>query len=268
MHVDAYLDRLDYDRPTAPTFETLGRLQRAHMLAVPFENLDVHLGVPIVLSVPAFYEKIVTGRRGGFCYELNGLFAWLLGQLGFPVTLLSARVASPGGLSPEFDHLALLVETEGRWLADVGFGDSSLDPLGLDSGPEREREANTYSIEEGAGAWTVRRRMPLLESWEPQYVFSLAPRRLEEFAERCLFQQTSPESHFTRNLICSRPTNTGRVTLSGTKLIVTQGERREEREVRGAEELRGLLAAEFGIEIGIEEGERLAMRTRARALLS
>ena len=113
MRVDAYLGRIRYDGPTALTPETLRRIHRAHMVAVPFENLDIHLGIPIGLSVPAFYEKIVDRRRGGFCYELNGLFAWLLTELGWSVTILSARVASPGRLSPEFDHLLLLIDGAG-----------------------------------------------------------------------------------------------------------------------------------------------------------
>src|SRR6185436_18299602 len=104
MHATTYLERIRYDGETTPSVETLRRIHRAHMLAVPFENLDIHLGIPIALSVPAFYEKIVDRKRGGFCYELNGLFAWLLAELGFSVTLLSARVFAAGRLSPEFDH--------------------------------------------------------------------------------------------------------------------------------------------------------------------
>ena len=85
-------------------------MHRAHLLAVPFENLDIHLGRPISLDQDALFGKIVTRRRGGFCYELNGLFALLLRELGFEVTLLSAGVArADGGFGPEFDHLTLLV---------------------------------------------------------------------------------------------------------------------------------------------------------------
>src|SRR5215470_1616306 len=114
-------------RAGPPSLPLLRRLHAAHMLAVPFENLSIHVGEPISLGVDALYDKIVRRRRGGFCYELNGLFAWLLRHLGFTVTLLSARVAQPdGGFTPEFDHLALVVpDIDGAdWLADVGFGDS------------------------------------------------------------------------------------------------------------------------------------------------
>src|SRR5262245_14904037 len=134
--VAEYLGRVGYDGPVDVTPETLRRLHLAHLLAVPFENLDIHLGRPIVLDVDRIFEKIVRRRRGGFCYELNGLFAWLLGELGFDVELLSAQVLDGGRLGPEFDHMTLLVEHEGRWLVDVGFGDSFLEPLALEPSHE------------------------------------------------------------------------------------------------------------------------------------
>jgi len=250
MHVGDYLRRIRYDRPIDLTAETLGALHRAHIMTVPFENLDIHLGVPIVLSLPAFYEKIVTRRRGGFCYELNGLFAWLLEELGFEVALHSARVASPGRLSPEFDHLVVSVALEDRWIADVGFGVSSLDPLraGCVTGE--------YAVMEQDGAWIVSR------GTEPAYVFSLAARRLEEFEARCVFHQTSPESHFTQSAVCTLATPTGRITIAGRRLIVTSEERGEEHEIHDREVYRDLLRERFGIELRAGEIDRLMSGVR------
>jgi N-hydroxyarylamine O-acetyltransferase len=115
MNIQAYLDRIDYHGSLEPTAETLRALHVAHLLAVPFENLNIGMGWPIVLDQDALFEKIVLRRRGGFCYELNGLFAPLLGALGFDVTLLSAGVArAGGGFGPDFDHLTLLVTTDHR----------------------------------------------------------------------------------------------------------------------------------------------------------
>ncbi len=255
MRVDAYLDRIGYEGPRVKTAETLTQLHRAQMLSVPFENLDIHLGIPIGLSVSDFYAKIVTRRRGGYCYELNGLFAWLLSELGFRVSLLSGRVVSSGQLSPEFDHLLLLVEHDGQWIADVGFGDSCLEPLRVDPALDDEQNGSGYSIAHAEGAWTVRRRRE--QAWEPQYMFSLTPRRLDEFAARNWFQQTSPESHFTRSTICSLAMRTGRISLSGRRLIVTTGDCREDREVRSVEEYRGLLMSEFGIALGERDADVL-----------
>jgi N-hydroxyarylamine O-acetyltransferase len=252
MRVEAYLERIGYDGSAFPTAETLRALHRAHMMAVPFENLDIHLGVPIVLSVPGFYEKIVVRRRGGYCYELNGLFAWLLAELGFRVSLLSARVVTSGIPSPEFDHLLILVELDDRWIADVGFGDSSLVPLLAEPGGVEETDG--YAITEDEVGWTMFRR------GEPEYVFSMTPRRLSEFEPRNLFQQTSPQSHFTQKSVCSLATPTGRITLSGRRLIVTSGERREEREVKSAAEYGRILIDEFGFELGREEIDRLMLK--------
>jgi N-hydroxyarylamine O-acetyltransferase len=129
MDIDAYLKRLNYRASLAPTAATLRDLQVAHLQTVPFENLSIHAGEPIVLNDDALFMKIVTKKRGGFCYELNGLFAALLRSLGFDVAMLSAGVARPqGGFSPEFDHMALMVTPNDspvkRWLVDVGFGES------------------------------------------------------------------------------------------------------------------------------------------------
>ena len=133
MELAAYLDRINDAGPLDPSAATLRRLHVAHLLSVPFENLSIHWREPIVLEDGALFEKVVRRRRGGFCYELNGLFAALLRALGFHVTMLSAGVASgEGKFGPEFDHMALLVTLPERWLVDVGFGDSFREPLLLD----------------------------------------------------------------------------------------------------------------------------------------
>src|SRR5512133_3408281 len=122
MNAAAYLDRVNYPGPTTPTADTLRDLHRAHLLTVPFENLDIGLHRTIPCDETAAVRKVVENRRGGFCYELNSAFAALLHALGFTVTLLSARVArADGTASPEFDHLTLRVDLEKPWLADVGF---------------------------------------------------------------------------------------------------------------------------------------------------
>ena len=110
MNIPAYLSRLNYSTSVKPDAETLHGLQFAHLLNVPFENLDIGLKRPIQLSEEALWEKLIIRKRGGFCYELNSLFAWLLKQIGFDVTYLNARVFNrEGNLGIDFDHLALLV---------------------------------------------------------------------------------------------------------------------------------------------------------------
>ena len=253
MEVDPYLDRIGYSGSREPTDETLRCLHRAHVLTTPFENLDIHLGHPIEPSLPAFYDKIVRRRRGGFCYELNGLFGWLLEQLGFRVVMLSARVFKRAQPGPEFDHLVLLVELEARLLADVGFGDSFLEPLCLDSDVERVQNGGPYRLVGSNGGKLLERRGE--QGWEAKYTFSLTPRRLADYSVMCHYQQTSPESHFTQNAVCTMATPRGRITLANDRLITTAGGRREERAVSGEAEYRKLLQTHFGIDLG--EGERV-----------
>src|SRR5919204_4173614 len=137
MNIELYLQRINYLGSLDPTAETLRALHVAHLLAVPFENLNIGMGWPIVLDQAALFDKIVVRRRGGFCYELNGLFAALLRALGFGVTMLAARANGRDGLGPPFDHLALRVDAPEPYLADVGFGRFSQHPIRLDTGDEQ-----------------------------------------------------------------------------------------------------------------------------------
>jgi N-hydroxyarylamine O-acetyltransferase len=247
MDVAAYLERIGYRGRLAPTAETLRRLHVAHLLTVPFENLSIHAGETVVLDDESLFDKIVTRRRGGFCYELNGLFAALLRALGFHVEMLSAAVSKrEGEFGPEFDHMTLLVTLEERWLADVGFGDSFVEPLLVDVRAEQTEGAHAFRIEEENGRLVLLRR-DADAAWEPQYRFSLEPHAYADYAEMCHFHQTSPESHFTRGRVCSRLTPEGRVTLSGARLITTKGVERVERELEGENEYTAALLEHFGV---------------------
>jgi N-hydroxyarylamine O-acetyltransferase len=247
MDVPAYLNRIGYDGALEPTVNTLCALHRQHMLTVPFENLDIHQGRRIVLDPERLVEKVVRQRRGGFCYELNGAFATLLAAAGFRVTLLSARVSNKQGqLSPEFDHLALRVDLEEPWLADVGFGDGFVEPLRLASQIEQRDPAGRFRLIKAGERWRLERRHPE-EDWRRQYDFSLRPRRLSEFSDRCRYHQTSPKSHFKRNRICSLATPDGRVTLSGLRLIVSSNGTKEERMLASDDGWRSALRDRFDI---------------------
>jgi N-hydroxyarylamine O-acetyltransferase len=261
MDIAAYLDRLRYTGPVAPRAMTLRALHRHHLLTVPFENLDIGLGREIILEPKCFVKKIVDSRRGGFCYELNGAFASLLTALGFDVKLLSVRVADRRGVpSREFDHLALYVEDRGArrkeaclrpelilpgWLVDVGFGDNFLEPLRFANGLEQPDAAGRFRLVHERERWRLERRDEPGE-WRFQYDFLLKPRRLSDFAEMCRYHQTSRNSHFTRNLICSLATPNGRITLSGMRLITRSNGEREEQILTDAE-LQGALRHHFGI---------------------
>ena len=259
MDSQRYLDRINYAGPTAPAAGTLRALHLAHLRSVPFENLDIHLGRPIRLDRAALYEKFVLNRRGGFCYEQNGLFSWLLQQLGFDVTLLEASVMGDDGrFGPPFDHLTLRVlcpadpdQPALPWLADVGFGDSFRQPLRLDRlGVPQQEGARAYQIDEADGSLLLQQREPD-GKWEKQYRFTRQPRRLADFAEMCMYHQTSPHSHFTQRRVCSLATANGRLTLSEQKLIITESGKRRERVV-GEDEYQTLLEECFVIKLDKE----------------
>ena len=249
MNVDTYLARINYNGSRDVNAETLRALQIAHLLSVPFENLSIHAGEPIVLDEDALYTKIVDQRRGGFCYECNGLFAGLLRAVGFDVAMLAAGVARPdGSFGPIFDHMALMVTLNERWLVDVGFGDSFLEPLLLDSRDDQVEGTRTFRLVDADDHVVLMRRNDG-EDWQAQYRFTLQPYTFPDYEEMCRYHQTSPDSHFTKNLICSRVTAGGRITLSDRRLINTHGPQRlrNETTLSSREEYDRVLHDQFGI---------------------
>nr|XP_006634658.1 PREDICTED: arylamine N-acetyltransferase, pineal gland isozyme NAT-3-like [Lepisosteus oculatus] len=233
MEAEQYLLRIGCSGPVSPTLATLQLIHHKHLLSVPFENLTIHCGGQILLELPWIYDKIVTQHRGGFCFENNGLFSWLLSQLGFEVTLLSAQVRNSitGRYGPPFDHLIIQVVLEGRrWLCNVGFGAGFQLPLSLETGEPQQQGDGLYRVRhrgetlfletarekpgegeggEGQGAWTE------------LYKFTLQPRRLEEFKAMCWYHQSSPSSIFFCKSLCSLLLPGGRLSYMGRRLITT-----------------------------------------------
>ena len=251
MNIPAYLARLKYSNSVKPDAETLHGLQFAHLLNVPFENLDIGLKRPIQLSEEALWEKIILRKRGGFCYELNSLFAWLLKQIGFDVTYLNARVFNrEGNLGIDFDHLALLVRVPNQsvhWLADVGFGDSFNQPLSFEERGEQVQGLRAYRLEQTSDGYITWQKN-YDGSWERQYFFDLQPHNFPaDYETACLYHQTSIESSFKRRSIISKATPDGCVSLEAGRLIVTTNGQREERLVANQEEYYALLKEHFGV---------------------
>lgn len=246
--VDDYLRYIGIDKAREPDLEFLRELHAKHLLKVPFENLDIRFGVPIRIDEGAFIDKILQRRRGGFCYELNGAFAWLLEQLGFKVSRLSARVKRfTGGFGPEFDHLTLRVHLDDDHLADVGFGTSSLYPVPF-SGSPVENTIKPYRIQrKDDGDYTYQSFED--GQWKDEYLFSLTDHRLEAFAGMCSYHQESPESPFVRGvLMCTKAVPAGRIWIRGDKFIETTAAGETEREIDIPERDR-LLQEHFAIEL-------------------
>jgi N-hydroxyarylamine O-acetyltransferase len=241
--IDAYLARLGVgDEALEPTADLLARLHLAHLTTVPFENLSIHGGESIQLDEVWLYDKIVGRRRGGFCYELNGLFAELLAALGFRVERLAARVfRDDGSLGIPFDHMCLRVD--GIWLADVGFGDSFIRPLRLDDRGDQSDGRRTFRI---AGDGPDAR--VLHDAGRPVFRFELAPYALADFAPGCEYHQTSPDSPFTRRSVVSRLTPDGRLTLRDDRLITTDASGgKTESPIEDVAGWRRLAAEQFGL---------------------
>jgi N-hydroxyarylamine O-acetyltransferase len=254
LNIKAYLERINYHGSLTPTAETLRALQVAHLLSVPFENLSIHAAEPIVLEDEALFTKIVEHRRGGFCYECNGLFAALLRALGFEVRMLSAEVANAeGGFSQPFDHMTLLVSLDERWLVDVGFGDSFREPLRLDETADQAQGTRAYRIVPDGDFFVMMQQSNNRDDakrgeWQAQYRFTLQPHEYADYAEMCRYHQTSPLSHFTRARICSLATKAGRITLSELRFITTADDGEQaERTLTTPEEFAAMLRERFGI---------------------
>jgi N-hydroxyarylamine O-acetyltransferase len=230
-----YLDRLRTDS------DSLNVLQEQHLLTVPFENLSIHLGEDIVLEDAPLVDKIVSRRRGGFCYELNGAFAALLSALGHEVAYLSARTPRENGWGPPHDHMALRVES---WLVDVGFGSFSRFPLLLDSRTDQADPHGVFRITEQPDGDLV-----VTRDGKPAYRLDPKPWAFADFGPTCWWNRTSPESHFTRSLVCSRSTPDGRVTLSGRTLTTTEHGLRAERTFETDAEILAAYREIFGIEL-------------------
>ncbi len=249
MNKDDYLRRIGAEKfDVSANLETLNFLQKQHLLKIPFENLDIHWKIPIVLDTKKFYKKIIEKRRGGFCYELNGLFYKLLEEIGFSSKIISARVACRNGnFGAEYDHLTILTEIDGEeFLVDVGFGDFSAEPLNFILDTEQKDKNGTFLIRKhGEEYFEVVKKDG--DEWKSEYIFKGLARDLEEFAAMCNFHQTSPESHFTRGKVCSILTNDGRKTLTDKKFIETKNDEKKEFDIKTDEEFKEILEREFSI---------------------
>ena len=249
MDTEKYLRRIGIENFQIPVnAQSLKFLQKQHLLNVPFENLDIHWKRPIGLETGSFYEKVVGEKRGGFCYELNGLFCELLNKLEFPSRMVSARVSTGNGdFGAEYDHMAILTRTgDEEFLVDVGFGDFSAEPLRFVADLEQPDANGTFLIMQAEDDYfEVLKKDD--NQWKSEYIFKDLTRDLAEFTEMCNFHQTSPESHFTRGKVCSLMLDGGRKTLTDKKFIETKSGEKRETEVNSDDEFYRILAREFGI---------------------
>ena len=253
MNAKKYLNRIGAEQfDFVPNLENLKYLQRQHLLNIPFENLDIHWKKPIDLKSESLYRKIVENKRGGFCYELNGLFFELLQKLGYKSKRISARVSDgKGNFGQEFDHLAIITRIEDEdYLVDVGFGDFIAEPIKINLDTEQIDLNGTFLIRRfDENYFEVAKKNG--ESFISQYIFTLFERDISEFEDMCLFHQTSPDSHFTQNKVCSLMCAGGRKTLTDKRFMTTKANQKEEVTINSEEEFGEILDREFGIKSSI-----------------
>ncbi|KAG9466149.1 hypothetical protein GDO78_017134, partial [Eleutherodactylus coqui] len=252
MDLKAYLQRVNLTDCAPPSLTALRELHRHHAHSVPMESLSMHSGEKIMFDISWIYNKIVVRRRGGFCFEQNGLFLWVLQQLGYETKVLSSRVRNEkfGFYTPPLSHMILTVELEGRrWLCDVGYGEGIIEPFLLEAGWEEEQDSGVYRLRVEGDEWYMERKDE--ELWRTLYKFTLEERTFEDFHGMCEYLQTSLCSAFVRKSFCSLQLPRGRLTYMGRRLISTEytkggGSVKTTREIT-EEEIPSLIKDKFGI---------------------
>ena len=244
--LDRYFARVGYDGPRGASLRTLRDLHRAHLLAIPYENLDIHLGVPLTLDAEAMFAKLVDERRGGWCYEMNGVFGRVLETLGFDVRYLSGAVGRAArGWRAYGNHLVLVVTLDRPWIADVGFGDGFLTPLPLEPGTYRQ-DFLEYRVSRDGPWWRVHNHA---FGGADGFDFTLTSREPGDFAAQCHELQTSPDSPFVTTTVCERFEPGGLVILRGATLREVRPAGTTDRVLGDAAEFETVLRDRFALHI-------------------
>lgn len=249
MDTDAYLDRIGYTGSREPTLDALRALQRTHLRHVPFENLDIHRQQKIRIDLDRFYNKIVLRKRGGFCFEVNGLFKELLQDLEFSTHFITCSVFSQPKqqFTPYFGHVAIVAQLEEDWLVDVGFGTNFPEPLSLTTEVPQLQDGTYYQLLPLNDEETLLQRYIEGEAPIKMYKFRRDPQELTDFSEMCIYHQTSPESLFAQGRLCSLMTADGRITLTDKSFIETQGTEKRETPLEDQAAFAHKLKEHFGI---------------------
>jgi len=249
VDIIAYLKRIGYTDIIDVTDEVLMRLHKKHVYQIPFENLDVYYKRIFNLDIGNVYEKVINDKRGGFCYELNLLFNWLLTQISFSSRIIASRIFNEDGtVGPEFDHMSIYVKTGKEYLLDVGYGDLFVTPIEMKGGVQFDGR-NYFRIDRwNKNEYVISMSIDGL-SFSKKYTFSLDVVDIKNFNSICLDKQINPTSFFVKNVVCTRPTEKGRVTIFNNKLVEKNGESRMEQVIQSDQHLTTCLKDKFGIVI-------------------
>ncbi|MCT7658871.1 arylamine N-acetyltransferase family protein [Mycobacterium deserti] len=267
----AYLDRVGYSGSTEPTVSTLRSLVAAHNKSIPFENVDPLMGVPVAdLGSAALFDKLVHRRRGGYCYEQNGLMGYVLGALGFDVKHLAGRVVwmNTSNNLPAQTHEVLSVTVPGEdepWLVDVGFGGQTLtSPIRLDAGPVQQTRHEPYRLTRHEDGYRL--EAEIRGEWQPLYIFTTRPQPQIDREVGSWYVSTHPASTFVVGLSVALIADDARWNLRGRNLAIHSGGRTEKRQLGDAAEVLDVLTERFGIDLD-DLGDRTEVEKRVSAVL-
>jgi N-hydroxyarylamine O-acetyltransferase len=260
IQLEPYLSRIRYQGGRTPNAETLRALHLAHITTVPFENVEVQLGRPVLLDLPSLERKLVELRRGGYCFEQNGLFSAVLEQFGFRVTRLAARVRLGAHRILPRTHMLLLVECDGaEWIADVGFGGwGLLEPIPLVADSPVRHGAWTVVLRREQGLWVL--QCPDCPQGPDLYAFTLEPQDSIDYEMANHYTSTHPNSRFVQTLTVQLPGAERRTILRGRELIHvhTGGSRSEV--LHDDAQLFALLSERFGLDLSEADRTQLSAR--------
>jgi N-hydroxyarylamine O-acetyltransferase len=257
MNLDLYFERIIYTGSKTAGEDSLRNIHIAHTLNIPFENLDVFYRKPVLLDGESLYKKIVIERRGGYCFEMNGIFSLVLQEMGFKVTNLLARVFIDASHYTTKTHQAILVETGGnKWLADVGFGnDGIITPLILEENTEQKQFAHTYRIISHPTLGHVLQKKRG-NGYDPLYAFTLEACGPEDFLMSNHFTSTFPGSFFLTMRMCTMPTKDGRITLTDNHFKVVNGDEALETSIANEGEFNAFSKEHFGLDLALIKPQR------------
>ncbi|MDR0817996.1 MAG: arylamine N-acetyltransferase [Oscillospiraceae bacterium] len=250
--IEKYLERVGYSGELTQTYETLYALHTAHVFNIPFENLDVFYGRTISLDEDALFDKLVNRRRGGYCFEMNGLFSIVLKKLGFKARNLLARTAFGGDYSAKLHQVISVEIDEKTYLADVGYGNEGIAaPLLLDADgadTEQTRFSETYRFtRDPRFGYALERKVS--GGFTPMYAFTTEECIPSDFEVANHYTSTHPNSFFKMAGFITMPTASGRITLTGRHLKINENGQITEREITGESEFAAFLSEQFGLDI-------------------
>lgn len=259
--IDAYFDRIGYDGIPATNYSTLAAIQRAQSARIPFENIDVHLGRPILLDQNSIFDKLVSRQRGAYCYELNLLLRSVLQKIGFSVRTLAARTRLNLTEIVPKTHMSLLVSSSsGEWIADAGFGLYGLSgPVPFITGYVHDTGYDRYRIWRGS-AWHYVLQHESSGNWTTLYEFTTEPLPLADFEMMNYYNNTAPNSRFLLSVVVACVDGDRRTLLNGLTLRKTYAGTSHQSILQSFEDYEAVLVSEFGIRLGSDASAVFALK--------